>query len=663
MKKTIRMMITLTSIAIMVVALVVSSSIGVTIAGKNLNSSQREKLQYQADKYAGDIDVWFEGERTMVEGVVYDVESLSTDKPSLDDLLTIVRAHGDNRPELLNMYIGTSDKLFAQSDRDATTPEGYDPTQRGWYKAAEEAGHTVVTDPYMDVLIGGMCITVASPIYHDNQLIGVVGADVTLDTINSIIEAIPTDNGQYGFLSDSCGNYIIHPNADFLPGEDKAVPVTSQIKDLKPIIDEPGKETLKANDYDSEANYFATSPISKSGWALGLAMPVSSITAPTKHMVIITAIIAILSIIAGIFIMLSLIGRLLHPMEEMKAFVHENITGTDNTKEFASEVEEIHYLIEELEDHVLKTIKNTREQSSAIQSQMNKTSRKINDINDNISVISATMEETGANVDLQTAGIREINEASRTVNAALESLSRQTQDMQEHTTQIKERVDATVAEMLRNKEHAVNVATQSQKQLSEAIEAAKIIDQIMDVSTAISNIAEQTNLLALNASIEAARAGDAGKGFAVVANEINALALNTRQEIDKVGSLTEQVTFSVKILADESNKILAFLNEDVLSDYEGMETLAQNYKEDADFYGQISSSLSADTSSLSSSMSHINEEMEEIDRTQEELSQAVQEINDNLQAISSSSESVAERTQNVLEGVMQLQDTVDEFEI
>ncbi len=140
MKKTIRSTITITSICIMVAALLISSSISVLIAGRNLNTSQMDMLQYQADKYAGDIDVWFEGERTMVEGVVYDVESLNTASPTLDDLLTIVRGHGDHRPELLNMYIGTPDQLFAQSDRDATTPEGYDPTQRGWYKAAQAAG-------------------------------------------------------------------------------------------------------------------------------------------------------------------------------------------------------------------------------------------------------------------------------------------------------------------------------------------------------------------------------------------------------------------------------------------------------------------------------------------------------------------------------------------
>ncbi len=663
MGRTINAKITSTAILIVVLALLVSSSTSVIVAGRNLTAEQTQKLQVQANSYAGDIDEWFEGERTMVEGVVYDVNGMDTAQPAFDDLVTLLRAHAANRTELLNMYIGTMDKQFAQSDPNATVPEGYDPTARGWFKAAQAAGKTVVTDPYMDVLIGGMCITVASPIYHDGSLIGVVGADVTLDTINSVMASIPTTGGQYGFLVDSSGNYIIHEEKSFEPGEDTAVAVTAKMNEISPIISAPGGSIIRTADYDGEKNYFVTASIDKAGWVLGLALPAGVVSATQNRMVITSVIITLVAVVAAAFILILLIRRLLAPMEQMKSFVREKIIGSSHVRKSADEVAEINYLIRELEERFIDTIQRTREESAGIQGMMNEASEKIGDINGNISTISATMEETGANIDSQTESIRSISDAGMHINETADALMKQTDDMTVRTREIIQRVESMVPEVLRNKEHAVSVTSQSQKQLAAAIEEARVIEEIVNVSNAISGIANQTNLLALNASIEAARAGEAGKGFAVVADEINSLANTTKNEIDKVNTLTQKVTESVKALSDESNGILDFLNEVVLGDYDNMEKLANNYRADAEFYSEVSGILNQDAQELSGAINSINRGIESIEETQEDLAKAVQEINDSLQSITSSSESVAEETRNVMGGIDSLQETIGKFDV
>jgi len=48
-------------------------------------------------------------------------------------------------------------------------------------------------------------------------------------------------------------------------------------------------------------------------------------------------------------------------------------------------------------------------------------------------------------------------------------------------------------------------------------------------------------LLGLNASIEAAKAGESGKGFAVVAHEMNKLSMATKESINKINTILENI--------------------------------------------------------------------------------------------------------------------------
>ncbi len=663
MKRTIKGRLTLATIVIVIVALVASTGIIVGTSRQKLTNELTENLQLNTDKYANSINSWIEMEKGLNVAGAAAFSAIPDSDYKQDRIQKLVTTEAEGHPEFLNLYYGMENKLFIQMDPAATAPEGYDPTARGWYKAAKEAGTTIVTDPYMDVLIGGMCITIATPVYRNGELAGVLGADFTLDYISDVVNGIPYEDGEYGFLIDASGNYIMHENEAFLPGEDVAVSVDSVMSSISSIVSDPGNKVILTEDYDAEKNYFATSEIESCGWLLGLALPNSNVNNILYGLLITAGIIAAIAIIAVIVIMARIIGKQLAPMEEMKAFIKEKIIGTDNVKKTKSEVAEIRYLLSELESRVIDTIHKTKDESQLIKDKMTSASDKIGGINDSISEISQAMQRTEDGIELQTDSIRSIEDICTSVMSTTETFTTDTKQMSERTDEIIGRVKAMVPEFLENKKHAVEMTNQTKAELEEAIKGIQVIEQIVDVASAIQEIADQTNLLALNASIEAARAGDAGKGFAVVADEINTLAHTTGSEIDKVNALTSEVTANVDALSKVSEQIITFLTENVLGDYDSLEKLANNYMDDANYYSDISRELGSGAEEVSTSVTEINRVLEQISSAQQELTNAVHDISGNMQSITESSANVSGEAKEVMVSISNLQDTTERFNV
>lgn len=70
------------------------------------------------------------------------------------------------------------------------------------------------------------------------------------------------------------------------------------------------------------------------------------------------------------------------------------------------------------------------------------------------------------------------------------------------------------------------------------------IKKIEEVADFIVEISNHLKLLALNASIEAARAGQAGKGFAVVADEMSVMSSKTKDGIDSINKIVQEIMSS-----------------------------------------------------------------------------------------------------------------------
>lgn len=637
-------------IGIVVAGILLTTAGIVWVAGKRMIQDQSRALQLNADKYAEEINTWVENEKMLAEGAADSIRAGG--KTDTDFLQSVVDAHAQDREELLNLYCGTEDSRFIQSNKEAEVPEGYDPVARGWYQQAVEKGGAIVTDPYTDAVTGQMCATIAVPVYIDNELAGVVGLDVTLATVTELTGSINYEEGVYGFLVDSSGQYVAHKNKEFEPTEDTAVAAEDVVPGMKGMLEGTDSGVERMPDYDGSACYFAVSGIKGSLWKLGVVVPAANVTSSLAAMVGVAAAAALVIIVFVALFMAWLIGRMLEPVQMLKQFASGDfsehaVSAKGVPKEYRNETEQIRIATAEVKQQMREIILNTKQEAE-----------KIGGIAEGASAGMAVLDkeidgifELAGNVSEQTARARmlteNIKENGQELGDAIETVARKAEEAAEQSNGIMERAGKQYEASGQSAREAVALCSEAGKELEKAISDSRKVHEIDALTEEILAISSQTNLLALNASIEAARAGEAGKGFAVVAEEIRQLADNSRQAVDKIRKVTENVVQNVAFLSENARRLLGFMNGKVMEDYKGMTELAEAYQKDAAFYNDISSDLGASSQEMNASMAGINESIGVI----AELAGGIAEFMENMEQ---SAEESRENSKAVMERMAEL---------
>ena len=620
------------------------------VAGRRMIQDQTEALQLNAEKYAEEINTWIENEKMLAEGTANSIEAAGSIDISF--IQAAVDTHAAGRAELLNLYCGTKNSDFIQSNREAAIPEGYDPVQRGWYKQAAEAGKTIVTDPYWDVLTNQMCTTIASPVYIDGNLAAVIGLDVTLGTVTDLTESIGFAEGVYGFLTDSSGHYVAHRNKDYEPTETTAVAVTDIMPGLEALLSGENDSVIKLADYDSKVCYFAAERIAGSGWTLGVAVPTANVSRPLAVMIVVAAVIALFVIVVVAAFMAGIIGRMLAPVQMLKQFASgdfsENAVSQKGIpKEYKNETEQIKTATAEVKQQIRGIILNTKQEAEGINTIAEDTSAKMTVLSQDIQDIAASTSDVMGQT-LEAGRLAEsIRNTGEVLGAIIQNVAGKAGEAAGQSSDIMSRARKQYETSEASGREAVALYQRTRQELESAIADSQKVREIDTLAEEILSISSQTNLLALNASIEAARAGDAGKGFAVVAEEIRGLADNSRQAVDKIRQVTDAVVQNVSSLSHSSTKLLDFMNGKVMEDYRGMTELARMYEQDAAFYSDISGELGTASSEMRISMEGIRESIQTI-------TALVEKITGHIQGMEQSADNSNENAKAVLGQIQEL---------
>lgn len=162
----------------------------------------------------------------------------------------------------------------------------------------------------------------------------------------------------------------------------------------------------------------------------------------------------------------------------------------------------------------------------------------------------------------------------------------------------------------------------------------------------ITDIADQTNLLALNASIEAARAGEQGKGFSVVADEVRKLAEQSKQSVEEINSLLNNIKRDTQNTTD---------------DMKLMKSISIQQK---DAVGQTNISLNKISNSIGSIVIKINDvngAVTQMNKDKNSVISAIESISAVTEQTAASTEELASTTQTQLDIFEKMRSTTDKL--
>ncbi len=236
--------------------------------------------------------------------------------------------------------------------------------------------------------------------------------------------------------------------------------------------------------------------------------------------------------------------------------------------------------------------------------------------------LSASMEEVSATLD-------QIVSSSNGVYEDVQSMSQKADDGVGLVEEIHVRANDMYQKTLDSKNATTTLVSEIKDNVDSAVEESKNVSKIDELTGDILDIANQTNLLALNASIEAARAGEAGKGFAVVAEQIRILADGSKETANNIQAISGIVTDAVTKLAKSTEEMMAFIDQNVIKDYEGFVDIVSQYQKDADSMNDILVNFAENAAGMQQAMESINKGINEISITVEESAKGVSNVAEN----------------------------------
>ena len=434
----------------------------------------------------------------------------------------------------------------------------------------------------------------------------------------------------YAYMVSPEGTMLYHPTASKVGAPVENAVVKEVVAKIKSgIIPQPEVVSYDFNGEIKYASYYVLSTKDIIVISTDEEEVLSGINAMMLHsgegmLVVMIVLAVVIIVLSGIMMKpLKRMTVLINEMEELKFVSHpwneKLVKGKDECGAMAKAVSAMRGSLR----NVIKDVTDASVHLNGIVSNLQDASSEVNDsCTDN----SATTEELAAGMEETTATTQTIVSGMEDMKEGADNIQRMSMDGEELSNEI----EARAAKLKESATESVKLAREMfaslQKNSAKAMEEAKAVEKINELTEVIMRISSQTSLLALNASMEAARAGEAGKGFAVVATEIGNLANQSSETVANINNIVAEVNQVVRDMGSTLHDTTQFMENQVVPDYQAFYDVSNQYNEDSVAVKNSMTSIQESVAQLNETMGMMTDGLEGISKTVNESATGVTDI-------------------------------------